>query len=416
MGKVEIVKHFNDEERNNELARIKSYIDIGLFVVTAVQIYQEFFYNYYLDYVVMLITGIETGLFIYGYLMMYRMLARKRKLVSGSFELFTEFHNSFLTSMIVPLIFLFTKENTTFENTRIPDVEILKKSCILLIFVTIGFYRVLPMIAKKYEKIMLDGENEQLNKKCLTRVGIYLVFLYLLDIIIVASVYMLLMGMLLREEIIATLIFGLSILITYIIVFKHRITDEKKTLKRVIIGSLCLLSFVLGVVGTYNIYLVKNVREYEIPSGKYHCSMPHRVAGNVDLYCSFDESIMKYCITYTNEEGEMQFDGVYECEYKAILPANGILRWYDIDGKSYISKGVLENGETPIVIEVINEALKLSEGCPYEEFLSNENYSHKGDNGREREWLFFEEECLHMRGETLEKVEAFPTKIVDLIS
>ena len=404
MGKG-FIRQLNEQEREKEILRIKNFIEIGLYVITAIQIYQEFFNNRYLDYVVILITMVESGLFIYGCMSMVRRLFYK-SVSKKRCSLFTEFHNTFYTSMIIPVIFLFTESNTSFVNTRIPDVEILKKICVLIMLAVMGFYRLLPIMAKKYEAKISDWESEEnylLGRRYIEHISYYLFFLVILDVIALGAMYMLFMGMILHNEAMAAAIFAFTVLICANIILEHRIIDKKRILRT----SLCVFTALYIAVTIYNVYLEESVTVYSIPSGDYHCKIAHKVSGEVDLYCSFEENdgekLMKYSITYTNDEGEMLYSGVYECVYEAILPSKGITRWYDIAGNVYINRKDIHDNENPVVIEVVKEDIKMNENYPYKEFIDNELFTFIGENGREREILIFGDNYIKIRGETLEK-------------
>ena len=179
--------------------------------------------------------------------------------------------------------------------------------------------------------------------------------------------------------------------------------------RKVFVSLLAVFSVLYVALGVYNVYLHENITTYDIQPSNYHKAFKYDSGAKTDLYCSFDGNMMKYYIVYTDNEGNIKYKGSYECEYKAVGMTKGIFRWYDMDGPIYFPKRFFEEGEQPVIIEVKNESVEISDGKSYKEYLDNEKYSYTGKNGNERELVVFGKDYIRFRKYKLEKTDALPS-------
>lgn len=401
---MRFIKHFNREEKLNEVERIKKYIELGILLITVMQIFQEFFYNIYINYALILITMAEAGVFIYGFFVMLETMSPRYGISEKRMEVFSNFHNSFFTSMLIPLVFLFDASNTDFTLTRIPNVDILKRVSILIMIATMGLYRILPSITRKYERMFEDTceeDKEEIVRKYASRLSVCFSAVFMVDVFVMAVMSLFMFGMLYKDESISTFIIGTAALVAMLIVFKKRFVGKMK----IITAVLMALTIFFAAGSVYDIYLKKSESIYIVADGSYHESIKFLSGGQTDLYCKLEKNQMKYCVTYTDNEGNESFKGVYECEYNASRPSKGISRWYDIGGNIYIERNKFQKGEQPVFFEVLKENLEMSKESSYRKYVDNYDYMVIGKNGNERELIVFGDGYIEMRGATLKKVD-----------
>lgn len=396
--------HTTPEEKLVELSKIKGYMEIVLFLLTAIEILCEFFATKYFDYVILSLSFLECGLFIYGYLLIIRT-HRRNELFAPKYDLLAEFHNTFMTSIIVPMIFVFSDSNTSFENTRISNVDLLKKISIVLVLLAIFYFKVTQRAVKRSAESGVTEDKIPVHNR---RTLLYFYSGFFLDIVAMLSLFMLFFGLLYKDERTATFsaLFAILILFNFIVLLR---IEEKKHIFKIIFLAITVLYILLGI---YDIYIEKSTRPYTLKAADYSYFHEYEDGQTLNQYCRFEEgengkTILKYAMIYNDSEG-VEHTGCSVYELTAIRPSKGIFRWYDTAANVVIGRNEVSEQETPVVISVTREATESTEDFPLMKYLENENYVYEGEDKDEREWLIDGDGYILFRNTRLEKTDSLP--------
>ncbi len=403
---MKIKIHTSLEEKRAESLKIKQYMEIGIIILFATEIFCEFFDIQYFDYITMSISFIECGLFLYVYFLNLFM-SRYLEFSVEKYDAIIDFHNTFMTSIIIPMIFVFSNNNTSFENTRISDFELLKRTTVALVLVAMFCYKTIHYVLNKLSFDSLTDEQKKLYDR---RAKISVCLAYFIDIGVMCCLFLFFFGMLNKEEMLTTYSVLFAFLIVCNVVFLNRVKEKKNIFK---------ISFVVFTVlyiafGVYDIYLDKSIEEFQFEETDYSCFTEMSDGGKVEQYCRFadgenNKEILKYIIVYTTSEGDVKAgSSIYE--FTAIRPSKGIFRWYDIDDVYYAKKDI-EKDEFPVVISVSREKTESDDEFPFVKHLENNSYAYKGVIGDEREWLLVGKDRIELRGYTLNKTDRLPDDV-----
>lgn len=403
---MKIKIHTSFEEKRAESLKIKQYMEIGIVILFAIEVFCELFDIQYFEYITMSISFIECGLFLYAYFLNLFM-SRYLEFSVEKYDAIIDFHNTFMTSIIIPMIFVFSNNNTSFENTRISDFELLKKTTVAIVLVAMCCYKTIHYVLNKLSFDSLTDEQKKLYDR---RTEISVCLAFFIDIGVMLCLALFFFGMLNKEEMLTSYSVLFAILIVFNIVFLNRVKEKKHIFKFLfVVFTVLYIAF-----GVYDTYLVKSVKEFQFEDADYSCFTEMSDGGKVEQYCRFadgenNKGTLKYVIVYTSSEGDVK-TGCSIYEFTAIKPSEGILRWYDIDNVYYAKKDI-EKDEIPVVISVSREKTESDDEFPFEKYLENNIYTYKGVLGDEREWLFTGKDYIKLRGYILNETDKLPDNV-----
>lgn len=398
---MKLKMHTSAEEKRAELSKIKNFMEIGILLLAGLEILCEFFYTRYFDYVIASISFAECGLFLYGYLLHFILIGRL-EFAAEKYDTLIDFHNTFMTSIIVPLIFIFSNSNTSFENTRITNPELLKKITVLIVLGVMFYYKMIHFVLKNSKTETLTDE---VKRQYQHRINGFVFGGFCADMLVMGCVMLYFMAMLNKEESLAIFAGLLAALIVIDIAVFNRIEEKKPILRIVILAFTAFFAF----YGVYNVYLQKDAQEFHFEKTDY-CRVSQGADGSkLEQYCRFEDGengkeILKYVIVYTDGEGQVQ-TGTSIYEFTAIEPIKGFFRWYDTE-PVYMKRKEIGKDETPAVISVSRENSQCQEDFVCAKYLTNDHYAYKGAQGDEREWLAVGEQHLKFRNTIMQETQA----------
>lgn len=395
---MNIKRHTLAKEKRAELSNVKSCMQIGLFALAAIEIFCHFFEVPYIDYVILFVSFAECGLFIYGYLLNLR-ISRSLEFSSEKYESVFDFHDTFITSIIIPLIFIFTSNNTSFENTRILDFELFQKITILITLGVMLYYKLVHYVSNK---MIAAASTEEQEKVCERRITAMITTGTFFDAAIELCLSLHFVGMFNKEPKITTYSALFAVLVVAILFSFNRINEKKHIFKI----SLCVFTALYILFGIYDIYLEKSTTEIHLGATEYYA-----VNAGTEYYCRFEENaegigVLKYVIIATDAEGDAKV-GTCVYTFTARHPTKGIFRWYDAVSKSYIRRTDISKDAAPIVLSVRDEKTQMDEGFPLSASLDKKNYSLDGVT----EWFAKENDTMIFRRVIFKETTVVPTSV-----
>ncbi len=403
---MKLKRHTSIDQKRAELAKVKYFMEIGIFILAAIEIFCELFDVQYVEYVVMSISFVECGLFVYGHLLNIR-INRSMDFSAQKYDDLVDFHNTFMTSIIVPLIFIFTNNNTSFQDTRITDFALLQRITVLVCLAVLLYYKLVHHFVKK---MAVDALTDEQKKRCDRRATRLCIVGTCMDAAVEVCVGFHFLGMLNKEETLTIFSALFAFLVLGSLVFLNRI-EEKKPIFKI---SFLVFTVLYICFGTYNIYLEKSVVEIQMEQADY-CFVIQQDDGKREQYCRFEdgangEKILKYVIVHTDTQGKVT-TGRACYAYTAVKPAKGLLKWYDTNDGGYIYRNDLPAGETPAVLSVSREKTESDDGFPLAKALENDPYAYEGEFGDEREWMATGDDHIMFRQTMLTKTATIPETV-----
>lgn len=213
------------EIKKNELVRIKKAMDICLYIITLLQIFQEFGGRRYFNYTTLTLSIIECVLFFYGHILISVIYHAVGEINLTAYNTLTEFHNTFVTGLIIPMIFIFTDIGLTATNALTYDI--IKKASIAVILPGLGMYRLILMLAGYLKKRSADKAREASYAKTLS---LLLILPAIFDSLTVGCMLLLYIGLIINNTVFAFIcpVIALFVVLTIILTVRKKAKSDSQ--------------------------------------------------------------------------------------------------------------------------------------------------------------------------------------------
>lgn len=408
---LKIFKDFSAKNNKKDFILASRIIEIILYLTASIQLFQEFSDSRYFDQFMIILSCLGMYVFYFGALkkMFYIIENFETEYYIGQKEMM-DFHNNFIASMFIPMIFLFKTNEGIFTGTSLWDLDSMKKIILLITFCSLVYYRFLVFYAKRYsEKIKSneeyeDSDNGRQYYKGLSWLSI---FGFIIDAVLCYLNGELFSSMEWKNNFFANTTINIYLLLLLCAVVLFFINDKK----RIVLSILLTLSVSYIAYSSYMQF--SEVKTYNFGTADYtdYLIFDKETNKYADVTCHFgtDENnngVFKYYILLLEktEEGykfieEAFASGNYEStEYK-----NTFWEWQDRDSDTYFRKKDLEKGEKPVSFKISNEKVKCEKGGFLEEYIDSKQYIKVNFYDEKTDCVIVGDGYINFRGITLEK-------------
>lgn len=409
--KFKIFKDASSESNKKDFILAKRMVEIILYIIAAVQLFQEFSSSRYFDQFLIILS--MTGMIVYACgafkWYCYTMDNFDTEYYNGHKEMM-DFHSHFVGSVAIPMIFLFNTDGDIFIGTTLWDLNSMKLIILLIAFVSMLYYRFLVYVSKRYgEKITSDEEYEDSYNgiKCYNRLIDMSYVGFVIDLILCMLNYFLVVNMKWKNtyffNVTTEIFFTISICI-YVLFF---IRDKKHIALYVAIA----IAFSSAV---YSFYMqFSQVRYHNFGNVDYACKTILKNTDDtyIDIACRFEtdennKGVYKCYMCLFKKQGEdlkIVEEAIAYGKYEAIEYKNSFFQWQDRASDTYIVKKRLDKGEKPVAFRIIDEVIECDENGELKLFINGEKNKKTNFDDQVTEPLIVGDGYIDFRGNKLEK-------------
>ena len=155
------LKPFTPENGKIGFLASKRFIEVVLFLMLAIQLFQEFYEIEYLTYITIALSYSGAGVFLVGILCKYVASISEKNIYHDMLEI-TDFYSVFLGSILIPVIFLFDVDDVVFESVSIKHIDVVKQILLFMGFASAVFNRYILRRSQKFsQKLSFDEAYEE---------------------------------------------------------------------------------------------------------------------------------------------------------------------------------------------------------------------------------------------------------------
>ena len=152
------LKPFTYENTSKGFSVSKVFVEIVLFLILAIQLVQEFYENAYFSYLTIALSYSGAVVYFFGSTYKYMASMSKENIYQDMVEI-KDFYDTFLGSILIPMIFLFDVDNVIFKSVSIKHLLLFKQIILILAFLSAIFNRYILRMAQKYtQRIYKNNE------------------------------------------------------------------------------------------------------------------------------------------------------------------------------------------------------------------------------------------------------------------
>ncbi len=410
---IKIFRESSSENNKKDFILAKRIVEIILYLIASIQLFQEFSDSRYFDQFLIILTMTGMFVFICGALKKYSYTADNFEVEyhNGQKEMM-DFHNNFIASMFIPMIFLFNTDNVIFTGTSLWDLNSMKLIILMIAFISVLYYRFLVFFSKRYsEKIKTDEEFEESNQG----IRYYNHLLYLSGLGLLIDLALFLLNFYLVDSMEwKNVYFSNVTIVTYsllfLCVFVLFFISDKKRIVLIITIAITLVSVL------YSSYMqFSEVKPYDFGTTDYtnFYKFDDEDKTYVRVACRFetDESnkgVYKYYMALYEDDGDnLRFieEAYAYGNYEAVEFKNSFFEWQDRASDIYYQKKNLEKGEKPVSFEIINEVVECKEESPLKEYIDSQKHTKLNFDDKETDSIIVGDDCITFRGNKLEKTD-----------
>lgn len=160
------LKPFTVENAKMGFSSVKFLVETILFLILTIQFFQGCCENVYFTYLTLVLSYSCNIIFLFGILYKYMASMNEDSIYLEQMEI-VSFYDSYIGSILIPMIFLFNVDNVIFKSVNGKYIELLKQILIIASFVSVVFNRYILRRARKYsQRIAVDDiyKNSETGK------------------------------------------------------------------------------------------------------------------------------------------------------------------------------------------------------------------------------------------------------------
>lgn len=408
---LKLFRGFSSENNKKDFILARRIIEIILYLTASIQLFQEFSDSRYFDQFMIILSNTGMYVFFFGAFkkMLYSIENFETEYYIGQKEMM-DFHNNFIASMFIPMIFIFKTDERIFTGTSLWDIDSMKKIILMITFCSLIYYRFLVFYAKRYsEKIKTNEEYEVSDNGRRYYNGLlYLsIFGFLLDVCLCVLNNELFNSMEWKNNFFANTTLYIDLLLLLCVLVLFFINDKKRIVLSV------LLTITVSSIGYSSYMQFSEVKTYNFGTADYtdYLIFDKETNKYADVTCHFgvDENnnkVFKYYILLlekTKEGYKFIEEAFASGNYEAVEYKNTFSEWQDRDSDTYFLKKDLEKGEKPVSFKITNEKVKCEKGGLLEEYIDSKNYIKLNFYDEKTDSVIVGDGYINFRGNILEK-------------
>ena len=146
-----VYKQFTPENAEKNFIYAKQLTEIILFLILALQLFEDFFENICFPQFTIILSHVGVVICLLGMLCKYMSSMHSGRIEHDQAEL-VSFYDSFLGSILIPMILLYDVDDVIFKATTISNLELVKHIILIAAFISAVFSRFILYLADKFSK------------------------------------------------------------------------------------------------------------------------------------------------------------------------------------------------------------------------------------------------------------------------
>ncbi len=148
------LKPFTYENTSKGFSVSKTFIEIVLFMMLAIELVQEFYENNYFSYLTIALSYSGAVVYFFGSTYKYMASMSEENIYQDMVEI-KDFYDTFLGSILIPMIFIFDVDNVIFKSVSIKHLLLFKQILLILAFFSAIFNRYILRMSQRYTQRIL---------------------------------------------------------------------------------------------------------------------------------------------------------------------------------------------------------------------------------------------------------------------
>lgn len=144
-------KPFTNENAEKNFILAKRLMEIILFLILAIQLFEEFVENNYFTHFTIILSHVGAVVFVLGMLNKYMSSNAEDRIYQDQTDI-VSFYDNFLGSILIPMIFLYDIDNVIFNDATVKNLDLAKQIILVVAFVSAVFSRFILRLADKYSQ------------------------------------------------------------------------------------------------------------------------------------------------------------------------------------------------------------------------------------------------------------------------
>lgn len=416
---IKIFKESSSESNKKDFILAKRMVEIILYLIAAIQLFQEFSSSRYFDQFLIILS--MTGMCVYAFgtyrWYSYTVENFETEYYTGHKEMM-DFHTNFIASMFIPMMFLFHTDSDIFNGTSLWDLDSMKLIILMIAFISLLYYRFLVYLSKRYgNKISSDEEYED----SISGIKYYIRLLnmsyvgFLIDIVLCMLNLYLVISMEWKNVYFSKVTFD-TFFTLFICIYVLFFINDKKHIALYVTIAVAISSV------SYSFYMqFSETRYHDFGTVDYICDAPLKNTENtyVDIACRFEtdensKGVYKCYMTLFEKKDdglEVVEEAIAYGNYEAIEYKNSFFQWQDRLSDTYIKKKKLNKGEKPLSFRIIDEVIEYDENGRLKEFITGNKNKKTNFDDQVTEPLIIGDGYIEFRGNRLDKIDEIFTYI-----
>lgn len=156
-----VYRQFTPKNAEENFIYAKRLTEVILFLILALQLFEDFFENFCFPQLTIILSHVGVVVCLLGMMSKYMSSMYSARIDHAQAEL-VSFYDSFLGSILVPMILLYDVDNVIFKATTISNLELVKHGILIAAFISAVFSRFILYLADKYtKKVSLDASYKK---------------------------------------------------------------------------------------------------------------------------------------------------------------------------------------------------------------------------------------------------------------
>ena len=410
---MKILKDDSLKTSRKDFILARRIVEILLYLMAAIQLFQEFSDSRYFDQLLMILS--LTGLVVF-----FCGAAKKNDCILENYETeyhteqkeMMDFHNNFIASMFIPMLFLFRTDDVIFTNTTLWNLDTAKMIIIAVAFVSFAYYRFLVYFSKRYSQKnkSVEARDEAEEKKRKFNFVFWLSFGGMILDGVLICLNLLLVGSMEWKNMYFSNVTLNTWFFLAVCCFVFFFLQDKKHVILYIAAGVTVLSV------AYNGYMqFSEEKPYSFGTADYMDTfiLDEEDKTYINIACRFEtdennQGVYKcYMGILKEDEEELKFqeEAIAYGTYEAIEYKNSFREWQDRNSDIFYKKSELKAGEMPVSFRILNEKVVCVEDGELKQYIDSEKHVTSNFDDLETESIVVGNGYIDFRGNELEKTE-----------
>ncbi len=215
-------------EKNFSLA--KHLMEIILFVILAIQLMEEFYDCVLFVPLTVVLSHVGTCVFLLGILNKFLCMNSESTIYRDQREV-VNYHDNFLGSILVPMIFLYDVDSLIFDATAVSNLELIKQILLVAAFISAVFSRITLRFSEKHFKLIGSEQPKEQSGKILSNFEKVIVLNYcnsILNFVLCCAFWSLSLDMKWKNALSGDAVMGVTLLTIWCVILSTCFEEKKR--------------------------------------------------------------------------------------------------------------------------------------------------------------------------------------------